>query len=390
MDSKPSDLPSSILRGSLLMKLTKPTKIKDISVRFYGKCKTDWLESNIEDELMLGGSQVYDEVTISSHSWKYVNTPLGSTDHSSIVTIGSTSVISTNLFGADVVQFQPTTKKASVVAEASTKLEFKKKNPDHDINLPLFTPNYFQPEKTKTGVHPDLTSVVSQGSSTVYPAGHQNFLRPDVVFNPLIHVKHRLHVSFRISKQESYDPERKYYEVLVDVPIHFLSPHCKAGSIQLPQYVEFYDRTASLPTAHDDRYAPNEDVEAEFGQPLVHALSSQLSRSSELSSSAYAIDNFPYIDFIPPDDDSMLPSFDLSQEIQRRRASSTTRQCQPNMIFLSPQQLASRQRRESSSSESSVFTSSDESIINDTPPNYNSVVNQTNLMSSVMGQVSGS
>ena len=57
-------------------------------------------------------------------------------------------------------------------------------------------------------------------------------------------------------------------------------------------------------------------------------------------------DNFPYIDFIPPDDDSMLPSFDLSQEIQRRRASSTTRQCQPNMIFLSPQQLASRQRRE--------------------------------------------
>lgn len=578
MDSKPSDLPSSILRGSLLMKLTKPTKIKDISVRFYGKCKTDWLESNIEDELMLGGSQFYDEVTISSHSWKYVNTPLGSTDHSSIVTIGSTSVISTNLFGADVVQFQPTTKKASVVAEASTKLEFKKKNPDHDINLPLFTPNYFQPEKTKTGVHPDLTSVVSQGSSTVYPAGQyvfnfnlaidartadtticsfgdikyflvakvsrpsrfamniscqrevelirsppnladmsahgplsisrdwnnrlryeissphsyipvgspiplsikltplekvcvhrvkvhiieevtyisswvgqmkhkepirkvlcfyksasgstptkkkkgqpgaslleleegsfagttefdasmarttpsitsQNFLRPDVLFNPLIHVKHRLHVSFRISKQESYDPERKYYEVLVDVPIHFLSPQCKADSIQLPQYVEFYDRTASLPTAHDDRYAPNEDVEAEFGQPLVHALSSQLSRSSELSSSAYAINNFPYIDFIPPDDESMLPSFDLSQEIQRRRASSTTHQCQPDMIFLSPQQLASRQRRESSSSESSVFTSSDESIINDTPPNYNSVVNQTNLMSSVMGQVSGS
>jgi hypothetical protein len=560
------------------MKLTKPTKIKDIFVRFYGKCKTDWLEPNIEDELVLGGSQFYDELIISSHSWKYVNTPLGSADRSSIVTIASTSVVSTNLFGADVVQFLPTNKKASAAFETSTKLEFRKKNPDHDTSLPLFTPSYFQPDKPGFGVEPNLTSVVSQGNSIVYPAGQyvfnfnlaidartadttvcssgeikyfvvakvlrssrfamniscqrevelirsppnladmsaqgplsisrnwdnllryeissphsyiplgsplplsikltplekvcvhrvkvhiieevtyisswvdqlkhkepvrkvmcfyksasgstptkkkkgqpganlleleegsfagttefdasmarttpsigsQNFLRPDAVFNPLIHVKHRLHVSFRISKQESYNPRRKYYEVLVDVPIHLLSPHCEADSIQLPQYVEFYDRPASLPTSQDDRYAPTEDVEFEFGQPLVHALSSQLSRSSEVSSSAYAASNFPHIDFIAVDDDSMLPSFDLSQEIQQRRANSSMRQCQTNMIFLSPPQQAPLQRRESSSSESSLFTSSDESIISDTPPNYNSVVNQTNSMSAVMEQVCGS
>lgn len=552
--SKPLDLPSSILRGSLLMKLTKPTKIKDVSVRFYGKCKTDWLESNI-DEQILGGPHFFDEVIISSHSWKYVSAPPGSADQSSIVTINSTSIVSTNLFGADVVQFLPTSKKASVTAENNSKVEFKKGIPDHDTNLPLFTPSYFQPDQPDDSVEPKPTPFTSRSNPTVYPAGQYvfnfdiaidartadstmcsnggikyfvvakitrpshfalnvscqrevelirsppnmadmssqgplsisrcwdnrlqyeinspqsyislgspiplsikltplekirlhrvkvqivedvtyisswfsqmkhkdptrkimcfyksssgcalnkykkkapganllkleegffagttefdasidlnttkfcgqdaiNYLRPDVVFNPLIHVKHRLHISFRISKQDTYDLTRKYYELLVDVPIHFLSPHCKADSIQLPQYIDLYENTTREPTR-------NEDTESEFGQPLVHALSSLYSRSPELSCVAHATSNFPNIDFIALDSDAVLPSFDLSQEIHRRRASE---------MLLSPAQIGLLQRRESLSSAFSQFTSSDESITSDTPPNYNSIISQANAV----------
>lgn len=553
-NSKPSDLPASILRGSLVMKISKPTKIKDITVRFYGKCKTEWLESNVEEELggsgPISGTQFYDELVVSSHSWRFVGAPVGASPNASLVTIENTSVVSTDLYGADVASIIGGEGKKSKTGY-SLKFKTPSVTPISTSDIPQFSPTYFDDDKIQSTIGkigPESSAFESRhGKSVVYPAGqyvfnftiaidartsetivctngaikyfvaakvsrssrfamnvscqkeiqlirsppnladmtshgplnisrdwdgrlqyeiscptayiplgthlpltikltpiekvrlhrikvqivedvtyisswvgqmrhHEplkkllcfyktaseknrkketkvpkssgnlleldnsfagttqfdatipfpegtspivlkdaaNFLRPDACFNPMIHVKHRLHVSFRISKHDFSDAERKYYEVLVDVPIHFLSKYCQSESIELPEY------TDSL-------------SENEIGMPLVHALSSQFSRSPELAPDS----TIPNIDFLALDDNG-LPSFDDSQflhNLGNRRS-----------LFgdMNRQNNRRETRRQSSSSGTSEFTSSDESAMstgnNDIlppPPLYESVVTQT-------------
>lgn len=109
-DSTTSDAPPAILRGSLVMKLAKPTKIKGISLRFYGKSKSNWLESNYSKDLGITlphGPEFQDEVLVNSHTWDFVPSPPDAPTPSSIVNLDGVSVVSSDLLGADVVYVRP-------------------------------------------------------------------------------------------------------------------------------------------------------------------------------------------------------------------------------------------------------------------------------------------
>lgn len=197
MYSSAADLPASILRGSLLMKLAKPTKIKDISLRFYGKCKTGWLESEVskeafENSVLMSGPQFQDEVIVSSHTWDYKPTPETASVKSSIVTMDTASVVSTDLFGADVAHIHAAPNLTlphgctAVPGEVSFKTPINRADPgekpgldnlkpsisnlSHN-NIPFFTPDYFAEPSTDQGKHTFSTS----SSTTMYPAGEYVF-----------------------------------------------------------------------------------------------------------------------------------------------------------------------------------------------------------------------
>lgn len=108
---------------------------------------------------------------------------------------------------------------------------------------------------TTTNVSCDLNFIAKDNSwdslsshhftSPTSNSNYFQYLRPDVTYNPFIHVKHRLQVSFRISKQDPSDPKRRYFEVMIDTPIYILSKHCKNESIELPLYDSIVTSTDS-------------------------------------------------------------------------------------------------------------------------------------------------
>lgn len=46
-----SDQPPAMLRGSLVLRIAKPTKIKTISLTFRGRARTEWPEGNYNPKL---------------------------------------------------------------------------------------------------------------------------------------------------------------------------------------------------------------------------------------------------------------------------------------------------------------------------------------------------
>ncbi|VVT44609.1 uncharacterized protein SAPINGB_P000473 [Magnusiomyces paraingens] len=128
-DSGPGDMQPAILRGSLVMKLSKPTKIKDISLRFYGKSKSNWLESNYSKDLgvtLPHGPEFQDEVLVNSHTWDFVPNNADATAHpSSIVNLDGVSVVTSDLLGADVAYIRPGASSSSSSGNLSPGLNFK-------------------------------------------------------------------------------------------------------------------------------------------------------------------------------------------------------------------------------------------------------------------------
>lgn len=105
------ELPPAVLRGSLVMKLSKPTKIKGVSLRFYGKCKTGWLEANYSREYGITlphGPEFQNEVLINSHTWEYIPNPPNTPPSSSVVNLDGYSIVSSDLYGADIAYIKPT------------------------------------------------------------------------------------------------------------------------------------------------------------------------------------------------------------------------------------------------------------------------------------------
>lgn len=192
-NSASSDLPPSILRGSLVMKLSKPTKIKNVSLRFYGKCKTGWLEADNdhrpEGSNLPSGPQFQDEVIVSSHTWEYVPTKKG--EGSSIVTMNKESVVATDLYGADVAYVangSTCTGTKAIPGEISFKTPIGgatdgASGPGQDHlkpctsqlshnNIPFFTPTYFSESIESTL---DKHSFAAHSGATVYPQGEYIF-----------------------------------------------------------------------------------------------------------------------------------------------------------------------------------------------------------------------
>lgn len=191
--SSPSDLPPSILRGSLIMKLKKPTKIKNISLRFYGKCKTGWLDVDRSKRPDAPSScpQFQDEVIINSHTWEYV--PARAGQGSSISIMNKESVVTSDLYGADVAytigENQRSGTKA-VPGEVSFKTPIEGTSANvggvgidnlktcvttlsHN-NIPFFTPQYFS--EVPSGKKPSTKhSFSTHTDSTTYPQGEYVF-----------------------------------------------------------------------------------------------------------------------------------------------------------------------------------------------------------------------
>ncbi|KAA8915247.1 hypothetical protein TRICI_002604 [Trichomonascus ciferrii] len=169
-EEQSSDLPPSILRGSILLKLTKPTKLKSLSLTFSGKCRTSWSQSarqNLFDESLTSHpmAEIQDEVNINEHHWEFlpaenVSSCTGS-EH-------SITTIRTNLYGADVAKFKSEPDK--VYFKDDGKSECTHNGPFRTIShsssvVPLFTPNHNNPKRKHSH------QVHSHKDSTMFPAG---------------------------------------------------------------------------------------------------------------------------------------------------------------------------------------------------------------------------
>lgn len=82
----PSSHSTTMLRGSLLLRVTKQAKLKSISLNFKGKSETDWPEG-----IPPKRTEFRDTTVIMNHTWSFFNAQMPSAEHS---------------YGADIVQLQ--------------------------------------------------------------------------------------------------------------------------------------------------------------------------------------------------------------------------------------------------------------------------------------------
>ena len=79
---------TTMLRGSLLLRVTKQAKLKSIMLNFKGKSETDWPEGIPPRRI-----EFRDTATIMNHTWSFFNAQFPQAEHS---------------YGADIVQLQKT------------------------------------------------------------------------------------------------------------------------------------------------------------------------------------------------------------------------------------------------------------------------------------------
>jgi arrestin-related trafficking adapter 3/6 len=82
----PSTHSTTMLRGSLLLRVTKQAKLKSVSLNFRGKSETDWPEGIPPRRV-----EFRDTTVIMNHTWSFFNAQMPAAEHS---------------YGADVVQLQ--------------------------------------------------------------------------------------------------------------------------------------------------------------------------------------------------------------------------------------------------------------------------------------------
>lgn len=168
------DLPPSILRGSILLKLTKPTKLKSLSLSFSGKSKTAWSQSarqNLFDESLTSHpmAEIQDEVNINEHHWEFLPWESSTTCPEGRHNYNSTTTVRTNLFGADVAKFKNEPNR--VFFKDEEKSETNHNGPFRTIShsastVPLFTsipPNQKRKQNHASSTH--------HKESAVFPAG---------------------------------------------------------------------------------------------------------------------------------------------------------------------------------------------------------------------------
>jgi arrestin-related trafficking adapter 3/6 len=161
-----SDLPPSMLRGSVILKLGKPTKIKSLSLCFFGVCKTSWTHSSggIMDEAHTI-SEIQDTLYIDSHCWEFMsseNTAQTSAIHTDD---NSLTQVYTNLHGADVAILKSQPDRALFKNENSRVLHSPVTQIVSDGNTPIAV---FAPSST---LKRKLKQPTSKGTATLMPAG---------------------------------------------------------------------------------------------------------------------------------------------------------------------------------------------------------------------------
>lgn len=67
----------AILRGSLVLRVTKPTKIKAISLTFRGRARTEWPEGIPPKK-----TEYYEEKQLMKHTWPFFNAQFAAAEHS--------------------------------------------------------------------------------------------------------------------------------------------------------------------------------------------------------------------------------------------------------------------------------------------------------------------
>ncbi|KAK5034247.1 hypothetical protein LTS07_003167 [Exophiala sideris] len=77
---------TTMLRGSLILRVTKQAKLKSISLNFRGKSETEWPEGIPPKRV-----EFRDSTTIMNHTWSFFNAQIPTAEHS---------------YGADIVQLQ--------------------------------------------------------------------------------------------------------------------------------------------------------------------------------------------------------------------------------------------------------------------------------------------
>jgi len=75
--SEYQDRAPSILRGSLILKLLKPTKIKAITLTFRGRARTEWPEGIPPKK-----TEFYEEEGLMNHTWPFFNAQFSTSEHS--------------------------------------------------------------------------------------------------------------------------------------------------------------------------------------------------------------------------------------------------------------------------------------------------------------------
>ncbi|ANB12488.1 Aly2p [Sugiyamaella lignohabitans] len=190
-----SDQSPSTLRGSILLKLTKPTKLKQISLSFYGISKTVWSQTNkmtpLEEMHNQPGAEVQDLVFVNSHDWEFL--PEGSSTQGSGDSDQSLTTITTDLYGADAVLLKSNTGGEDTVRVKDCSRSTISHNSatrtvaDSNNEIPLFAPRLTPKRKHR---HP---ATASHKEAVLFPAGEYvyNFtLAIDASTPETVHVPH--------------------------------------------------------------------------------------------------------------------------------------------------------------------------------------------------------
>lgn len=158
-----SQLPLSTLRGTVLLKLAKPTKIKHISLSFYGVSKTQWAQSArmpmfAPDDFGQPASEIVDAVVVNSHEWNFLDLEWpGATNPPPSSSPSNSTLVLTDIYGAD-----------AMVPRHDGKLRVYDRNNMAPPPVPLFGPSGTHSSKVKQSAPVNKESVV-------FPAGEYVF-----------------------------------------------------------------------------------------------------------------------------------------------------------------------------------------------------------------------
>lgn len=165
--SSSNDISPAVLHGSLLLKLSKPTKIKGISVKFSGKCTSTWVDKNHAEDIFDSScyNELQEENIINSHTWEYAPSQSPNSSSSSTTNFDGLSVVRSNIFGADVVLIKPSINTSSSVSSSSPSSNNSSSNPPSSLTPGLHFKKHSKIIKTEPSANASTNKVTAPSPS---------------------------------------------------------------------------------------------------------------------------------------------------------------------------------------------------------------------------------